>query len=250
MMAQWWSTYYDHDYDWLISQVRSPEAIAEQGSTIAKLLADAGIKEGIVLDAPCGAGAISLELATKHDYVVHGIDSAKTMIDIAQARCAEAGVSRATFEQNDIRGIEYENRFDAAINWFTSLGYTTHADDDVEMLFRIRAALKPGGVLLVDSDIVPSWETFSVAPYELNVPGGRVSSDVAFDRESHTITEQQVFETPFGQSTRNVTLRLYMADELAEVVERAGYSDVHIRSSGAPDSVSGCSPRVLITAIA
>ena len=101
-----------------------------------------------VLDAPCGFGRHSIELA-RLGYQVTGVDFSETELERARAAARAAGVSPA-FVCQDIRDMEFAGEFDLAVNLFSSIGYFSD-DEDRLVLDRFWRALRPGGVFVVDT---------------------------------------------------------------------------------------------------
>ena len=101
-----------------------------------------------VLDAPCGFGRHSIELA-RLGYQVTGVDFSETELERARAAAREAAVS-PTFVCQDIRDMEFAGEFDLAVNLFSSIGYFSD-DEDRLVLDRFWRALKPGGVFVLDT---------------------------------------------------------------------------------------------------
>src|SRR5256884_7818218 len=116
-----------------ISQAfESPTDAASDVEWIVSVAAlDAGAR---VLDAPCGFGRHSIELA-RRGYQVTGVDFSETELDRARKAAAEAGVSLRLVCQ-DIRDMEFPAEFDLAVNLFrdrkstrlnSSHGYISYA---------------------------------------------------------------------------------------------------------------------------
>lgn len=101
-----------------------------------------------VLDAACGYGRISVELAER-GLRVHGVDRSATLVASARAEAARRGCA-AEFDVCDLRRLTTEQRYDAAVLWFTSFGYTDDADSRT-ILRNIRRSLRPGGRLVIDT---------------------------------------------------------------------------------------------------
>ena len=75
-----------------------------------------------ILDAGCGTGAMSAELAQRGAEVV-GIDIAPRLIDIARARLPQGLESRVTFAAGDMLSADL-GRFDAAVAMDSLIYYT------------------------------------------------------------------------------------------------------------------------------
>ncbi len=99
-----------------------------------------------LLDVTCGPGLYAAEVA-RHGIAVTGIDFGPASIRYARTFCAGLPCE---FVQGDVREMDFAGRnFDAAIylyGQFTVL----KPEESLDVLRRIRAALKPGGRLLLE----------------------------------------------------------------------------------------------------
>lgn len=102
-----------------------------------------------LLDVCCGIGRHSIPFALKR-VAVTGADISARYLREAGLRGRRAGVD-ARFLRRDIRKLGFRNRFDAAINLYSSFGYFPRACDDARALRSIRRALKPGGLFFIDT---------------------------------------------------------------------------------------------------
>src|SRR6187200_1776741 len=81
-----------------------------------------GLREGDeILDVPCGHGRIANRLAERGARVT-GLDADTFFLDHARADAAARGVE-VDYLHGDMRELPWTERFDAAVNWFTSFGY-------------------------------------------------------------------------------------------------------------------------------
>ncbi len=132
-----------HDSLWL----RPPEGGEDDARFIKKALK---LRKGqSVLDAPCGAGRITLPLA-KMGLKTTGVDLRKKFIDRAKRRFRCAGLSWAPII-SDLREIDFCEEFHGILNWFGSFGYFTDRENQ-DLVFRYARALRPGGRLLIDQN--------------------------------------------------------------------------------------------------
>ena len=102
-------------------------AVAQYVKDIANL--KAGSK---VLDAGCGLGRISVELAAL-GLDVTGVDIIQTELDAARESADAEGVSLTLINQ-DLRSFHAKNQFDCAINLYTSFGYCDTEEEDMMIL--------------------------------------------------------------------------------------------------------------------
>lgn len=100
-----------------------------------------------VLDLYCGYGRHAIELA-KQGYRVTGVDATEAFLAIASQKAAEEKADLA-FRQLDMRDLNYNEDFDAVINMFAAFGYFSD-DENAAVLRKVAAALRPGGLFLID----------------------------------------------------------------------------------------------------
>lgn len=108
---------------------------------------------GRVLDVGCGTGWSSIAVAQAFPLVsVHGVDMDEASVDEARTNAEQAGVAdRVTFEVHNAAKFNASgNRFDLACV-FEALHDMGHP---VEVLRRVRAALTPGGAVLIADERV------------------------------------------------------------------------------------------------
>lgn len=121
----------------------------DQARTLAELLhAGTHYPEGCdVLEAGCGVGAQTVELARRHPGVrFTAIDLNADSLAQARERCRRAGVAGVSFEQADILALPWTTpRFDHVFVCFV----LEHLPDPVAALQRLRQVLRPGGTLTV-----------------------------------------------------------------------------------------------------
>lgn len=97
-----------------------------------------------VLDLACGSGRHA-EWFVHAGMQVTGIDLSASCIRQAIDR-----VAQAEFVQQDMRVPFAQDRFDAVVCLFTSLGYSTDRADDQLALNAVAQALKPNGRFVLD----------------------------------------------------------------------------------------------------
>lgn len=140
----WWEDLFNDEYVRTMS--RSPgDLIAREVDFIEDSL---GVeKNGAVLDLACGIGRHAIELA-RRGYEVVGCDLSLAML----ARAGDEAQSRGAkldFVQGDMRELTFDERFDGVYCWNTSFGYFEE-DKNIQVVERVRRALKTGGQFLLD----------------------------------------------------------------------------------------------------
>lgn len=109
----------------------------------------AGLKDNsTVLDAGCGLGRISVELAALN-LDVTGVDIIQTELDAAKESAEAEGVSLNLINA-DLRTFSTEKKYDCVVNLYTSFGYCETIEDDMKILHNMVNALKPGGTFIME----------------------------------------------------------------------------------------------------
>jgi SAM-dependent methyltransferase len=105
-----------------------------------------------LLDLGCGTGRHAMEFV-RRGYTVFGIDRSRELL--ARARDQTALLpsdlrNRLAFEQNDIRELRLERRFDCVVALFHVISYQTSNDDFIAALTTARTHVGSGGVFVFD----------------------------------------------------------------------------------------------------
>jgi SAM-dependent methyltransferase len=105
-----------------------------------------------ILDAGCGGGVFSFELAKRHPQAtVVGVDMEADLVTRANTMAERAGLTNVHFEQRDVTQLPYDADFDLVV----SVDNLEHVEDDVAAMRDLFSALRPGGTLVVH---VPGYE--------------------------------------------------------------------------------------------
>ncbi len=138
---EWFASFPD---DFWLQGARGADDRA-QARRVAKLLR---LRRGqCALDVPCGRGRIAFHLARRGISVV-GVDASRRFIHSARARFHHNGLP-GEFVLGDMRRIDFEGRFHAAYNWFSSFGYFSDREN-AAFLQRLADAVRPGGRVLLE----------------------------------------------------------------------------------------------------
>src|SRR5512138_1360083 len=123
---------------------------AEVPAVVSGIEALAGLKPGArVLDACCGPGRHSLELA-RRGYRVTGLDLTESYLEAARETASAEGLS-IEFLRGDVRAFRRPGAFALCLNLFTSFGYFKSREEDIGTLRNFRASLAPGGALVLET---------------------------------------------------------------------------------------------------
>ena len=107
---------------------------------------------GTILDAGCGSGVFSYELAKQHpEAQVTGVELEHDLVDRANQIAKSAGLTNLRFQQGDVTKLDFEEEFDLVV----SVDNFEHVEDDIAAMRTLLRALRPGGRLVAH---VPGYE--------------------------------------------------------------------------------------------
>lgn len=202
---------------------------AEAPDVAESVMQIAGLSKGAkILDAGCGCGRISVELASL-GLDVTGVDLMQPLLDAAKETAEDEGVSLELI-QSDLRDFTKEKHFDAAVNLYTSFGYCASIEEDTKILRNIAKSLKNGGWFIMEcisretaiqNFIEGEWfeRAGKIVLTEFSVEGaweGLKSHWILIDKETG-----EKYDHTFVQ-------RLYSAVELKRILLSAGFSSCEI----------------------
>lgn len=175
-----------------------------------------------ILDLACGHGRISTLLA-KQGFHVTGIDISTDFLLLAEETARDQNL-QISYAQGDVRELKHRG-FDAAISWFTSFGYYED-DDNRTILDNVYAALKPGGVFILDipnrDAVMRDFSSLAVLEQEDGLLLRRRSFDIATGRAYNDST---VFRANHRRDFRYYT-RLFTFTEIKEWLHQSGFISV------------------------
>ncbi len=224
----------DHD-----AASRRLEIIEEQVHWIhSDLLNDT---PGRLLDLGCGPGLYSNRLAS-FGHTCTGIDFSPASIRYARTQAEKDGLS-SRFIESDVRSLEYGGPYDFAMFLYGEFNVFRPADAAL-ILNRLRAALRPGGRLLLEPQDYASFQRIRKEP-----PVWRAYKHGLFSEQPHlylyesfwdgrsstTTTRYWVIDAASGQVTRYAsTAQAYTDEALEELLHRHGFADVQFFPALAP----------------
>jgi SAM-dependent methyltransferase len=242
---QWWERFFSDDY---LMTVRPPNAaqIAKQVDFVEASLGLA--RGGIVLDVGCGLGQHSIELS-RRGYLAVGLDLSLAMNTRAAESAQQLGL-KINFVHADIREMEFDGAFDAAICMGTTLGFFDE-DANRDVLARLHHALKPGGRLLID--VVNRDYVIGCQPNLVWFEGdGCVCMEESdFNYFNSRLTVKRTIMREDGRQTNaEYTLRLYSLHELGQLMSASGFRVIEVSGQ---EAIRGAffgvqSPRILMLA--
>lgn len=143
-----------------------------------------------VLDLACGKG--------RHSRTLHELGYTTMGVDLAPDSIAEARLDAPQgleFEVMDMRNLNFDQKFDAVFNLFTSFGYFSSVEDNKKVMREVKRNLNENGVFCIDflnadfvkSHLVEKEEVFRVLEgrelvFKINrkIEEGIIVKDISF----------------------------------------------------------------------
>lgn len=143
-MEDWFFDFFDENYLELYLKKQKDELTLKQVDFIINSLS---LKEkDKVLDLGCGIGRHIIELGKRGIFGV-GVDFNEKYIEIGNK--LKGDLDNVKFIKMDMRYINFEMEFDAALSMWTSFGYFSD-EENLSLLKKINLSLKEKGKLLLD----------------------------------------------------------------------------------------------------
>jgi len=230
---------FDEGYLDVYAPRQTPEEAEEEALAAARF---AGCEPGAeILDVPCGYGRYTIPLA-RAGFRVVGSDRSQVLLDEARRRAEDLELVQA-----DYRELPFpDDRFDAVLNLFTSIGYMGK-DGDTQALREFRRVLRPGGRLVVET-MHRDRLVHILQPHRWErLPEGYLIEESRFD-PVESVLENTITHLPDGGEPREFpyALRVYTATELTEMAREAGFTDVECFGGFEREELSTDSRLVLV----
>ena len=197
----WYEDFFDDWYlKYWVQPITAERTCAEVDAAVRFLRLKAGDH---VLDLCCGQGRHSVEFA-KRGFRVTGYDLSATLAGGCRGKRPPAARVDVKFVRGDMREVPWEERFDAAVNFYTAFGYFEHDDENQAVLDRTAAALKPGGRFLLDYPCLEgrmsNWKTQEFFQYD---DGTVMCHDIILNVFDQTIVNKALYITADGETAQD-----------------------------------------------
>jgi SAM-dependent methyltransferase len=185
-----------------------------------------------VLDAGCGTGRHVLALADA-GYRVSAFDNSTGMLERCRERLRAAGL-RAELALADVLALDAREEYDAVLAMDSVVCYLDSSEDVRDALGRFYAALRPGGLLVLDNhnflhmwDVADEPEVGYVAGDEIAITYTQRRWYDDFPSTFHVEVIAQVEEeTETYELTTEEVLRAMTTDELRHYLAAAGFGQI------------------------
>ena len=222
LKKHWTDDFFEAEFGRVIA-TRSTEMTQKEVDFIVK---KTGLSPGAsVLDACCGYGRHSIELA-RRGYKVVGIDRFESYLNEARKRAASEDVE-LEFVSMDVREHSFERKFDLVINMWTSFGLFDQ-ETNASIVQKFRDCLVDGGKLfieLINRDwIVKNYQQRGWWPGDEDLI---VIEERSFDISKSVVSSVWRFlEGGELQKETPMELRVYSCHEMFALLRSCGFCDV------------------------
>jgi len=209
-------------------------------STAKWVLSRASKKRMNILDLGCGPGLYS-EIYTHEGHKVTGVDFSKNSIDYAIQEAENKGLNITYLNQNYLELEVPENHFDLATLIYADLGPLLPSERE-QLLYNIKKALKPGGVLIFDvlndknleSKVSPkSWE-LSETGFWRKGPYLALSESHFYQDEKVILNQHIVMEEDHTEVYRFWT-HFFSHKDLRAILSPYGFTDIRFHEDVLPE---------------
>lgn len=237
--AEWFRTWFDTDYYHLLYSNRDEKEARQFIDTLLSFLNP--IPGSTFIDIACGKGRHSIQLA-ENGYDTTGVDLSEN--SILQAKGAESDMLQ--FYVHDIRRPFPGEKYNYALNLFTSFGYFESMNEHCDALNNIYDALEPSGIFVFDYLNSKSIDC-----------GYSMSKEVVFDdvkfETTKSIIGKHIVKTIKVVDGMNETkfqekVMAFSPSELISMLEEIGFTIISKYGNYQFDGFDSNQPRLIIIA--
>jgi SAM-dependent methyltransferase len=131
------------------------------------------------------------------------------------------------FIRQDMRRIDFDGEFDAAINWFSSFGYFTDREN-LAYCRRVLKSLKPGGQFLVEVLNKSYMLRHLHSGYEQTINGVRIANKPKWDAHTGRMRDTWTMSRGGRTEIRRLSMRVYTGGEMRELLRSAGFTNIRL----------------------
>ena len=208
-----------------------PEYSARMAELLPGVLEHFHVQPHTLLDLACGEGTFAVAMA-KLGLLVTGVDLSPQMLGLAREKAERENVSVELCLQ-DMRSLEFEDRFDMVTCWFDSLNYVLELEDMEKTFAGVSRALKKGGLFVFDVNTIyglaVGWDKHPCY-VQVDTPDMFSICCPHYDFENKTSTLRVIgFDREGDKWTRmdeEHKERGYTSREIRQCLERAGLHEL------------------------
>ncbi len=234
------TTTFGERYASLYDAMYAEKDYARECDVVQRMFERYGDDVRTVLDLGCGTGNHALPLAER-GYAVTGVDRSSEMLAIARTKADAAGAD-VCFIAGDVRYVDAQGPYDAALMMFAVLGYQ-HENADVRAAFsNARRMLRPGGLFIFDAWYGPGVLAEPPAPRSRSIITDHGEYERAasaeMDARRHLCTVRYALTPQAGSGTpahETHVVRYFFPMELEMYLDACGFRLLHLADFDRPD---------------
>jgi SAM-dependent methyltransferase len=215
----WFKEWFDSPYYHLLYKKRDDKEAVDFLTQLFKTLTIPSSAK--LLDLACGNGRHSRTMA-QLGYNTIGVDLSPNNIQIAKQINSDLN----QFFVHDMRQVLKKNEFDAVLNLFTSFGYFTDKNDNIQTLRSVYENLKPGAIFI--QDFLNAESVIKNIVEKETIKRG----DVVFEITRQIIDQQIIKNISFevGQETFEFSeeVTLFSLSDFEQMYQRVGFEIKHL----------------------
>lgn len=170
-----------------------------------------------VLDLGCGAGRHALLLA-KRGFDVTGVDQSANLLSVAADEAQKNGL-HAMFIRDDIRIVNFREKFDLILNVFTSFGYFETDEDNFSLFSNVESHLAHDGIFVFDFLNAENVKQ-NLTPFSKTEIGDMVIEQTRKIEGNCVIKEIALHQNGSVKNFRE-SVRLYSKEELITAINKS-----------------------------
>ena len=183
-----------------------------------------------IMDSCCGVGRHSIELS-KAGMKVTGIDITAPYIEAAKETAEDMELD-INFICDDIRNYKDNNKYDLAVNLYTSYGYFETESDEQLYLKNVYDSLKPGGKFLIDTISKEALARDFVEDEWFEEEGNTICLGFEIIEDFSRLVNRWMIISPEGKKTDyKFSHKIYSGYELKSILKKAGFVNVKVYGS-------------------
>lgn len=215
-----------------IHNVGHADFILRSAPGLLEILADNGIRDGLVVDLGCGSGQWARELL-RTGYRAYGIDISEAMVSLARQKAPEAEFRVGSLFEEEIPPCNAVTAISEVLNYLFD---PENEELGLDRLFRrVYAALRPGGIFVFDV-LGPGQASGGPVRGFSTGPDWAVLNEKEEDTEKSTMERRIVSFRKVGDLYRRTDevhrVRLYGPEEISAGLNRAGFEATAMDSYG------------------
>lgn len=214
----WYRETFNQDYLEIYRPYLEERTARELDGLLALAAPAAGAR---ILDLCCGHGRHAVELAAR-GFALTGVDLSRAYLDEGRAAARGRGV-KIRWRRADMRELPYAAEFELVLSLYNAWGYFEEDEENFAVLEGVRRALAPGGRFFLDL-LCATAVRGDIGQMQLERKGFTLDERVEYDEERKRLLMHHNLSRKGVTTYYLHSLRLYEPEELAGMLERAGFT--------------------------